>query len=192
MPKFTEQVRGHGAVDTVDRKRLFFALLLIGIPVLLVLLPRGRAAPPPTNLVVRTQQEIIVRGKLNGPQDGAKVIFHFPEATLDIEKPVSELNVQPDGSFTATLEVDVERPPRQVGLTARRPGYQDSKEVVVQLQDGQATLPPVTLEPVRRLVSERDKPPGKPQRMGRGSKEAFHQRSLERREAHKKHEAYRK
>jgi hypothetical protein len=175
--------------------KIVAALLALGLVLQLPRLFQGKPAQGPTNLVVTTQQEITVRGKLraaNGSLEEAKVVFHFPEATLDVEKTIDELNVQPDGSFTVTLEVDVERPPRQVGLTARRKGCRDSPEVVVELQDGQATLPPVTLAPVTRLVSDREKPPANPPRTGRGNRESFHQRNQDRRAAHRQHEAYRK
>lgn len=173
------------------------ALLLIPVAVLALLAGLGRLlspAPPPVtrNLTVTTRQEITVRGRLQldpralGTAQGTRVVFHFPEATLDIEKPLEELSLQPDGSFTARLTLDVERRPRQMVVSARRNGCQEARLTQVAIGADQVRLPPVTLHPLPRLVSERPNPGSGSSATGRSTREQNHQRMAEKRAERKR------
>ncbi len=146
------------------------------------LLKRPAPTPPPPPSLSRHQ--VTVNGRLSlapeagGSLEGARVIFHFPELTLDLERPVSELNLQPDGSFTATLTLEASQVPRRVSLTARRPGCQDITLTEVNLAGGQATAPALALKPLRKLPSE---PPERRPRLARDEqrKGKAHQKMLE-------------
>lgn len=174
------------------------ALLLIPLALLGLLGGLGHLlaqAPPPVtrNLTVTTRQELTVHGKLQidprsvGSGANPRVVFHFPEATLDIEKPLEELSLQPDGSFTARLTLDVEKRPRQMIVSARRQGCQEARLSQIELVADEVQLPPVTLHPLTRLVSDREAPASSgSSASGRSTREQSHQRMIDRRAERKR------
>jgi hypothetical protein len=142
--------------------------------------PAPAATPPPP----LSHHQVTVNGRLSlapevgGSLESTRVVFHFPELTLDLEKPVSELNLQPDGSFTATLTLEASQAPRRVSLTARRPGCQDITLSEVDLAGGQVTTPVLALRPLKRLASE---PPERRPKVARDEQRRgkAHQKMLE-------------
>ena len=165
-------------------RKLIVAGVLAALGALWGLSSLAPRTAPPRAISVMVTQEIRVSGKIPQAPAGTRLVFSFPEATLDVEKRIEELDVKPDGSFTALVSVQVEHPPKRVRVSARRAGYADSPPVEVAIVEGAASAPPVALNPLPRLVSEKPRPAEK---AAAGGRDRAHQRLEERRQERREH-----
>ena len=92
---------------------------------------------------------LAVKGRVNGvtEPEGVKVVFHFPEIPLDLERSAAEL-LGDDGTFEMKYDFESQRVPTYVTLTVRN-GKKDPIKLERQMLQGEpktAQFKPVNLQ----------------------------------------------
>lgn len=109
----------------------------------------GSPAPLPATPTPLAQAVVRLRARLaNPPSPGSQLVFHFPEAALDLELPCERLTRQGD-VFEAELTVPVSA--SRFAVTLRSPQRQPVVSALTELS-APAELP---IAPVRRVVRPR-------------------------------------
>ncbi len=112
----------------------------------LLLVYSGWAAfiEPPLVQQVATQvrpHPVLISGSLPELPPQATVIFSFPDVSVAIEKPLSELHPSSDGRFSINLEVASAQSPQTFEIRTRCPGQPDMRSSSLSLSlSGEAEL----------------------------------------------------
>lgn len=101
--------------------------------------------PPPvpqTAVAVEVRRHpVLISGSLPELPPQATVIFSFPDVSVVIEKPLSELNPSGDGKFSISLEVASVQSPQTFEIRTRCPGQPDLRSRSLSLSlSGEAEL----------------------------------------------------
>lgn len=125
------------------------ALLGLAVAVFHGLGERRKAQANEAKQIQYEKVSLEVKGRVNGVQEPeeVKLVFHFPEVPLDLERSAAELLAE-DGTFVMKYEFESQRVPTYVTLTVRPPGEKEPIKLDRQLLQGQpksAQFKPVNL-----------------------------------------------
>jgi hypothetical protein len=100
-------------------------------------------APPSVQQSVAEvrRHPVLISGSLPELPPQATVIFSFPDVSVVIEKPLSELHPSTDGRFSINLEVASAQSPQTFEIRTRCPGQPDLRSRSLSLSlSGEAEL----------------------------------------------------
>lgn len=97
--------------------------------------------PAPRTAAGMRSHPVLISGSLPDLPPQAMVIFSFPDISVEIEKPLSELNPSSDGKFSISLEVASVESPEIFAVRACCPGQPDLRSSNLSLSlSGEAEL----------------------------------------------------